>query len=85
MCDTAFHLFSSLHFLSVSVPVSILHVDIDLGWWSSSCNLMRIGGWSELSVDKVCEGHEMMRKVDVNEHLSNSALRLAVLSWGNPS
>ena len=32
------------------------------------CNLMRIGRWSELSVDRVCQEHEvMMREVDANE------------------
>ena len=29
------------------------------------CNLMRIGRWSELSVDRVC--HEVMREVDAYE------------------
>ena len=28
---------------------------------------MRIGRWSELSVDRICQGHEMMREVDANE------------------
>ena len=31
------------------------------------CNLMRIGRWSELSVDRVCQEHEVMREVDANE------------------
>ena len=31
------------------------------------CNLMRIGRWSELGVDGVCEKHEVMRKADANE------------------
>ena len=31
------------------------------------CNLMRIGRWSELSVDRVCHEHEVMREVDANE------------------
>ena len=28
---------------------------------------MRIGRWSELSVDRVCQDHEVMREVDANE------------------
>ena len=28
---------------------------------------MRIGRWSELRVDRVCQGHEVMRKVYANE------------------
>ena len=28
---------------------------------------MRIGRWSELSVDMVCQEHEVMRDVDANE------------------
>ena len=28
---------------------------------------MRIGRWSELSVDWVCQEHEVMSEVDVNE------------------
>ena len=31
------------------------------------CNLMRIGRWSELSVDRVYHEHEVMREVDANE------------------
>ena len=31
------------------------------------CNLMRIGRWSELSVDSVCQEHEVMRDADANE------------------
>ena len=31
------------------------------------CNLLRIGRWSELSVDRVCHEHEVMREVDANE------------------
>ena len=31
------------------------------------CNLMRIGRWSELSVDSVCQEHEVMRNADANE------------------
>ena len=28
---------------------------------------MRIGRWSELSVDRVCQEHEVMREADANE------------------
>ena len=28
---------------------------------------MRIGRWSELSVDRVCQEHEVMRVVDANQ------------------
>ena len=28
---------------------------------------MRIGRWSELSVDRVCQEHVVMREVDANE------------------
>ena len=28
---------------------------------------MRIGRWSELSVDRVCQEHEVMTEVDANE------------------
>ena len=28
---------------------------------------MRIGRWSELSVDRVCQEHEVMRDADANE------------------
>ena len=28
---------------------------------------MRISRWSELSVDRVCQEHEVMREVDANE------------------
>ena len=28
---------------------------------------MRIGRWSELSIDRVCQEHEMMRDADANE------------------
>ena len=31
------------------------------------CNLIRIGRWPELSVDRVCQEHDMMREVDANE------------------
>ena len=31
------------------------------------CNLLMIGRWSELSVDTVCQGHEVMSEVDANE------------------
>ena len=28
---------------------------------------MRIGRWYELSVDRVCQEHEVMREIDANE------------------
>ena len=28
---------------------------------------MRVARWSELSVDRVCQEHELMREVDANE------------------
>ena len=31
------------------------------------CNQMRIGRWSELSVDSGCQEHEVMREVNANE------------------
>ena len=31
------------------------------------CNLMKIGRWSKLSADWVCQEHEVMREVNVNE------------------
>ena len=31
------------------------------------CNLMWIGRWSELSVDRVCHQHEVMKDADANE------------------
>ena len=31
------------------------------------CNLMRIGRWSELSIDSVCQEHEVMRDADASE------------------
>ena len=34
------------------------------------CNLIRIGKWSELSVDRVCQEHEVMREVHANETCS---------------
>ena len=33
---------------------------------------MRIGRWSELSVDRVCQEHEVMREVDANEIFGGS-------------
>ena len=59
-----------LHILSVSVPVSLLQVDIGstrpVVVVVFICNLMRIGRWSELSVGRVCQEHELMREVDAN-------------------
>ena len=31
------------------------------------CNLMNIGRWSELRIDRVCQEHEVMREADANE------------------
>ena len=31
------------------------------------CNLMRIGRWFELRVDRVCQEHGAMRAADANE------------------
>ena len=45
------------------------------------CNLMRIGRWSEQSVDSVCQEHEVMRDTNANEtsvdlvcHFSSSCI-----------
>ena len=46
---------------------------------------MRIGRWSELSVDRVCHEHEVMREVDANESSGELGSGLAELSWGYPS
>ena len=49
---------------------------------------MRIGRWSDLSVDSVCHEHEVMRDADANEtpgelgsafHMANSVQHLAEL------
>ena len=59
--------------MSVSVPANLLQVDIGSTYIRGgvvvvfSCNLMRISRWSELSVDRVFQEHEVMRKVDANE------------------
>ena len=54
---------------------------------------MRIGRWSELSVDSVCQEHELMREADANEtsgelgselggtHVGVSQLRIP---WSDP-
>ena len=31
------------------------------------CNLMRVGRWSDLSVDSVCQEHDVMGDADANE------------------
>ena len=46
---------------------------------------MRIGRWSELSVDRVCQEHEVMREVDANETSGELGSALAELLWGYPS
>ena len=57
--------------MSVSVPVRLLQDDIGSTWTRVEvafiCNVMRIGRWSELSVDRVCHEHKVMREVDANE------------------
>ena len=40
---------------------------------------MRIGRWSELSVDSVCQEHEVMRNTDTNEISGESVQHLAEL------
>ena len=35
------------------------------------CNLLRIGRWSELSIDNVCQEHELMRDSDANDTSGN--------------
>ena len=55
---------------------------------------MRIGRWSELSVDNVCQEHEVMRDADDNETSGElgSALggtlvgvsQLRISSWSDP-
>ena len=46
---------------------------------------MRIGRWSELSVDRVCQEHEVMRDADANETSGELGSALGGLSWGCPS
>ena len=45
---------------------------------STSCNLMRIGIWYDLSINSVCLEHEVMREADANETSGE-------LLWGCPS
>ena len=42
---------------------------------------MRIGRWSELSIDRAWQEHEVMRDAGMRQ-LANSVLRLAEHSWG---
>ena len=42
---------------------------------------MRTGRWSELSVDSVCQEHEVIRDADANENLANSVQHLAELLY----
>ena len=44
------------------------------------CNLTRIGRWSELSVDRVCHDHEVMREVDANGAFGGTLVGLSQLS-----
>ena len=59
-----------LYFLSVSIPVGLFfgshRFDVGLDG-VFICNLMRIGRWFELSVDSVCQEHEVVRDADANE------------------
>ena len=47
---------------------------------------MRIGRWSELSVDSVCQEHEVMRDADANETsdvFPSSAFIESSSRWGS--
>ena len=47
---------------------------------------MRIGRWSELSVDKVCQEHdEVMRAVDANETSGKLGSAFGGTLWDYPS
>ena len=59
---------SGLYFLYVSLPVGLFLGSHRPGLKRVLiCNLMRIGRWSELSVDSVSQEHEVMRDADANE------------------
>ena len=45
---------------------------------------MRIGRWSELSVDRVCQEHKVIREVDANE-TSGELCSTLFLSKSTPS
>ena len=54
-------------------------------------NLMRIGRWSELSIDMVCQEHEGMRDADANETsgelgsaLGGTLVGVSKLPWSDP-
>ena len=49
------------------------------------CNLMRIGSWSELSVDSVCQEHEVMRDAHANETSGEFGSTLGGTHVGCPS
>ena len=46
---------------------------------------MRIGSWSELSVDRVCQEHEVMREADANETSGELGSAFRQTWWGCPS
>ena len=48
------------------------------------CDLMRIGRWSELSVDRFFQEHEVMWEVDANETSGELGSGFGELSWGCP-
>ena len=43
------------------------------------CNLMRIGRWSELSINRVCQEHEVMKDADANETFGGTLVGLSQL------
>ena len=44
------------------------------------CNLMRIGRWCELSIDRVWQEHDVMREVDANETSGGTLVGISQLS-----
>ena len=50
------------------------------------CNLMRIGRWSELSVDRVCQEHEVMRDagaIETSSELGSAFGGTKLCGWWN--
>ena len=45
---------------------------------------MRIGRWSELSVDRVCQEHKVMREIDANKTSGKLGSAFDGLSWAIP-
>ena len=43
---------------------------------------MMIGRWSELSIDRVCQEHEVLREADANETSGEHGSAFGGLSWG---